>query len=230
MASPTTWLHPVHPDGRKFVAIAAAIALLLWWWLGTFFGMLGIALTVWVALFFRDPLRAVPQATDVILSPADGKICLIGDVVPPAQLGLGEAPLTRVSVFMNVFNVHVNRSPLSGMISRIVYVPGKFLNADLDKASEDNERQLFVVKRGDGVEVGFVQIAGLVARRIIKFVNEGASVQAGERVGLIRFGSRVDVYLPQGTAPLVAIGQTMVAGETVIARIGQAALLPAVSL
>ncbi len=230
MASPTKWLHPVHPDGRKFVAIAGVIALLLWWWLGTFMGMLGVALTVWVALFFRDPERAVPQATDLILSPADGKICLISDVVPPVQLGLGDQPLTRVSVFMNVFNVHVNRTPISGMVSRTVYVPGKFLNADLDKASEDNERQLFVVKRGDGVEIGFVQIAGLVARRIIKFVNEGTTVQAGERVGLIRFGSRVDVYLPHGTAPLVAIGQTMVAGETVLARIGQASLVTAVSL
>jgi phosphatidylserine decarboxylase len=150
------------------------------------------------------------------------------DVVPPVQMGLGNEPLTRVSVFMNVFNVHINRSPIAGMISRIVYIPGKFLNADLDKASEDNERQLFVVRRGDGVQVGFVQIAGLVARRIIRFVQEGADVQVGERVGLIRFGSRVDVYLPKGTASQVTVGQTVTAGETVIARIGQA--VPATSI
>jgi phosphatidylserine decarboxylase len=233
MASPTTWLHPVHPDGRKFVAIAGAIALFLWWLipgnLGTFVGMLAVALTVWVALFFRDPMRAVPQGTDLIVSPADGRICLIQNCVPPVQMGLGDQPLMRVSVFMNVFNVHVNRSPIAGMMNRIVYIPGKFLNADLDKASEDNERQLFVVRRGDGVEVGFVQIAGLVARRIIRFVGEGTNVQAGERVGLIRFGSRVDVYLPAGTAPLVSIGQIMVAGETVLARIGQDAAASAIS-
>jgi phosphatidylserine decarboxylase len=228
MTSPTAWLHPVHPDGRKFVAIAAVIALVLWWGLGTFMGMLGVALAVWVALFFRDPVRAVPQGTDLIISPADGKICLVMDVVPPVQMGLGNEPLTRVSVFMNVFNVHINRSPIAGMISRIVYIPGKFLNADLDKASEDNERQLFVVRRGDGVQVGFVQIAGLVARRIIRFVQEGADVQVGERVGLIRFGSRVDVYLPKGTASQVTVGQTVTAGETVIARIGQA--VPATSI
>ncbi len=230
MASPTAWLHPVHPDGRKFVAIAAVVTVLAWWWSqSSFLGMLLLAITVWVALFFRDPVRAVPQGTDLIVSPADGRISMITDVAPPPQMGLGDAPLTRVSVFMNVFNVHVNRSPISGMVSRIVYIPGAFLNADLDKASEDNERQQFVVKRGDGVEVGFVQIAGLVARRIIRFVSEGATVQVGERVGLIRFGSRVDVYLPQGTAPLVAVGQTMVAGETVLARIGQPSQTAAIS-
>jgi phosphatidylserine decarboxylase len=228
MASPTQWLHPVHPDGRKFLVIAAVLALLLWWALGTFVGCLGVALAVWVALFFRDPVRRVPQHGDAILSPADGRVCLIEAVVPPVQMGLGTAPLTRVSVFMNVFNVHVNRTPIAGTVRSIVYIPGKFLNADMDKASEDNERQLFVVRRGDGVEVGFVQIAGLVARRIIRFVSEGAAVQAGERVGLIRFGSRVDVYLPAGTAPQVCIGQSMIAGESVLARIGVAEAMTSV--
>jgi phosphatidylserine decarboxylase len=226
--NPTQWLHPVHPDGRKFVVIAGVLTILLWWLLGTFAGCLGLALTAWVALFFRDPQRVVPQGDDLIISPADGRVCLIEEVVPPVQLGLGDAPLTRVSVFMNVFNVHINRTPISGTVSRIVYVPGKFLNADMDKASDDNERQNFVVTRSDGVQIGFVQIAGLVARRIIKFVSEGAAVQAGERVGLIRFGSRVDVYLPSGTKPLVCIGQSMIAGETVLARIGVGAVLTSV--
>jgi phosphatidylserine decarboxylase len=219
MSSITDAIPPMHPEGRKFVIISAVLAFLLWWGLGTFFGMLGVGITLWVALFFRDPVRAVPLDDNLIISPADGKICLIADVVPPAQLGLGSEPRTRVSVFMNVFNVHVNRSPIRGTLSKIIYVPGKFLNADMDKASEDNERQLFVVRRADGVEVGFIQIAGLIARRIMKFVREGQEVQAGERVGLIRFGSRVDVFLPEGVVPQVAIGQTCVAGETVLARL-----------
>ncbi len=222
MSSLTSWIPPIHPEGRKFVVIAGVITALLWWWLGTFVGMLGVGLTLWTALFFRDPVRAVPQDDTLILSPADGKICLIADVVPPPQLGLGDAPRTRVSVFMNVFNVHVNRAPVRGTVSRIVYVPGKFLNADLDKASEDNERQLFVVKRADGIDIGFIQIAGLVARRIIKFVREGESVDAGTRVGLIRFGSRVDVFLPEGVRPRVTLGQTCIAGETILAQLGDA--------
>jgi phosphatidylserine decarboxylase len=222
MSSITDAIPPMHPEGRKFVIISALIAFLLWWGLGTFFGMLGVGITLWVALFFRDPVRAVPQDDNFIISPADGKICLIADVVPPVQLGLGSEPRTRVSVFMNVFNVHVNRSPIRGTLSKIVYIPGKFLNADMDKASEDNERQIFVVRRADGVEVGFIQIAGLIARRIMKFVREGQEVQAGERVGLIRFGSRVDVFLPEGVVPQVAIGQTCVAGETVLARLDAA--------
>jgi phosphatidylserine decarboxylase len=229
MSSITDAIPPMHPEGRKFVIIAAVITLILWWWTGTFLGMIGVGLTLWTALFFRDPVRAVPQDDNLIISPADGKICLIADVVPPPQLGLGTSPRTRVSVFMNVFNVHVNRSPVRGTISRIVYIPGKFLNADLDKASEDNERQLFVVKRPDGVDIGFIQIAGLVARRIIKFVREGQDIQAGERVGLIRFGSRVDVFLPEGVLPSVAIGQTCVAGETVLARMDAVSAVRAVA-
>ncbi len=230
MSSLTNWIPPMHPEGRKFVIIAGVIALVLWWWTGTFLGMLGVGLTLWVALFFRDPVRAVPQDDNLIISPADGKICLIADVVPPPQLGLGTTPRTRVSVFMNVFNVHVNRAPVRGTLSRIVYIPGKFLNADLDKASEDNERQLFVVKRPDGIEIGFIQIAGLVARRIIKFVREGQDVQAGERVGLIRFGSRVDVFLPEGVVPSVAIGQTCVAGETILARLDATSAVRAIAI
>lgn len=213
-------LPPVHPEGRKFVIIAAAIALLLFLLAGPHLGWIGVILTLWVAAFFRDPARVTPVGADLVVSPADGVICQIAEVVPPADMGLGEAPRTRVSVFMSVFDVHINRSPIAGTIRRIVYVPGKFLNADLDKASEDNERQMFVVTGADGIEVGFVQIAGLVARRIVRFTKEGDWVEAGQRVGLIRFGSRVDVYLPAGCAPKVAIGQRMVAGETVLGRLG----------
>jgi phosphatidylserine decarboxylase len=211
---------PVHPEGIKFVAIAAVLAL-LGFWLSTSLGWILVGLTIWVAAFFRDPVRTVPQGEGLIISPADGKVCMIVDMVPPADLDLGDAPLTRVSIFMNVFNVHVNRAPAAGIIRRRVYVPGKFLNADLDKASDENERQLFTLRTPAGVDIGFIQIAGLVARRILGFRKEGDTVSAGERVGLIRFGSRVDVFLPQGTAPRVALGQTMVAGETVLGVIGE---------
>lgn len=226
VTSPTVkWRFPsVHPEGRKFILIAAAICALFAFlgWSVLAWPMAGI--TLWVAAFFRDPVRAVPQGDDLIVSPADGLVTLIQAVPPPREMagdpGLGEGPLVRVSIFMSVFDVHVNRSPISGTIRAIAYIPGKFVNADLDKASEDNERQHILVERGDGLRIGFTQIAGLVARRIVPFVKPGDVVTAGERVGLIRFGSRVDVYLPAGTAPRVALGQRTVAGETVLAVIG----------
>jgi phosphatidylserine decarboxylase len=182
------------------------------------------AVTIWTLAFFRDPVRATPIDERFIVSPADGLVTLIEQVLPPVELrgpdGLGDQPMTRVSIFMSVFDVHINRTPIRGTITRVVYIAGKFLNADLDKASEENERQHFLVERSDGVRVGFTQIAGLVARRIVAFVKEGDNVANGQRVGLIRFGSRVDVYLPHGTASRVIKGQRCVAGETVLAEIG----------
>ena len=210
---------PLHPAGRPFViAFAVATALLFWLW--TPLGYLGIVLTVWCATFFRDPARTTPLAStrdDVVIAGADGRVSWVGPAMPPSELGLGDAPLTRVSIFMSVFDVHINRAPIAGRITRIAYTPGRFLNAELDKASEHNERNGFVVEAGSRT-YGLVQIAGLIARRIVPFVHEGQEVVAGERLGLIRFGSRFDIYLPDGVAPLVAEGQRCVAGETVIAR------------
>ncbi len=206
---------PIHPEGHKFIAIAAVITLALFL-VSTFFGMLGLGLTVWTALFFRDPERVTPIREGLVVSPADGVVSQVTLAVPPRELDLSDAPLLRVSIFMNVFNVHVNRAPVTGRVSRIAYKPGIFLNADLDKASEDNERNGFIFQTPFG-PVGCVQIAGLIARRIVCFVREGEEMGAGERFGLIRFGSRVDVYLPQGTRLLVAEGQLATAGETVIA-------------
>jgi phosphatidylserine decarboxylase len=234
-ASGVKWHFPsVHPEGRKFAVIAAAIclvfALLSWRWLA--WPMVGV--TIWVLAFFRDPMRYVPQGPDLIIAPADGMVCLIQQVLPPRELAgngrLGDAPMTRVSIFMSVFDVHINRTPIAGAIRDVVYIPGKFLNADLDKASEDNERQHFLVERSDGLKIGFTQIAGLVARRIVPFVKPGDIVAAGQRVGLIRFGSRVDVYLPEGAAPRVALGQRCVAGETVLARLGEGDAVSGVGL
>jgi len=221
------WQFPsVHPEGRKFGAIAAGItgifALLGW----SVVAWLMVGVTIWVLAFFRDPVRAVPQDEAAIIAPADGLVTLIQQVPPPPELagpdGLGNDVMTRVSIFMSVFDVHINRTPIGGTIKAIVYISGKFVNADLDKASEDNERQHILVERSDGVRIGFTQIAGLVARRIVPFVKRGDMIAAGQRVGLIRFGSRVDVYLPAGTAPDVTLGTHTVAGETVLARIGNA--------
>ena len=218
------WRFPaVHPEGRKYVLIAAFIALVVFWGVSEFIGWLLVGLTVWVAAFFRDPLRVTPQNPKLIVAPADGLVTMITRVGPPPELagtdGL-EGQFTRVSIFMSVFDVHINRSPIAGRIARIAYVPGKFLNADLDKASEDNERQHFLVEREDGVSIGFTQIAGLVARRIMSFVKEGDRVEAGERIGLIRFGSRVDVFLPAGPGSQVLLGQRTIAGETILGEIG----------
>ena len=217
-----TFLKPMHPEGYKFVAIFAAITLVLFW-IWDPLGWLGVGATVWCYYFFRDPVRSVPQGEGLILSPADGVISLIEPAVPPAELGMGPEALTRVSVFMNVFNCHVNRAPIAGAVGAIAYRPGKFLNASLDKASADNERNSLRIDMADGRQIAVVQIAGLVARRIMCFIQEGAVLRTGERFGLIRFGSRLDVYLPNGVHPQVALGQTMIAGETVIADLGMAA-------
>lgn len=217
-----TFLKPMHPEGYRFVAIFAAIALVLFW-LWEPLGWMGVGLTVWCYYFFRDPKRSVPQGEGLIVSPADGVVSLIEPAVPPAELGMGPEALTRVSVFMNVFNCHVNRAPIAGNVVAIAYRPGKFLNASLDKASVDNERNSLCIELPDGRKIAVVQIAGLVARRIVCFVKNGKALNTGERFGLIRFGSRLDVYLPEGVQPMVALGQTMVAGETVLADLGSTA-------
>lgn len=206
---------PIHPEGYPFIG-AFAFASLILFWIWSPLGWIGVALTVWCALFFRDPVRVTPTREGIVVSPADGRVSMITQTVPPPELGLGAAPLLRVSIFMSVFNVHVNRSPVAGRIERIAYRPGKFINAELDKASEDNERNSLVIVTPAG-RIGVVQIAGLVARRIVSFVREGQSLVAGERFGLIRFGSRLDVYLPEGAKALVSEGQTAIAGETVLA-------------
>ncbi|MEO6248650.1 MAG: phosphatidylserine decarboxylase [Sphingomicrobium sp.] len=221
------WRFPsVHPEGRKFTLIAAVATLVVYSGLSHFLGWLLVGLTIWVAAFFRDPIRTTPQDPSLVVAPADGLITMITQVPAPAELaGAISGSFTRVSIFMSVFDVHINRSPIAGRIAKVAYVPGKFLNADLDKASEDNERQHFLVTRDDGVSIGFTQIAGLVARRIMAFVKEGDVVAAGERIGLIRFGSRVDVYLPEGTSPQVLLGQRTIAGETVLATFGTTRVL-----
>ncbi|MGH6767821.1 MAG: phosphatidylserine decarboxylase [Xanthobacteraceae bacterium] len=215
VASIRSALVPINREGYPFIGVFALVSLVLFW-IWTPLGWVGTVLTVWCALFFRDPPRVTPVGEGLVIAPADGRISKIINAVPPKELNLGDRPMPRVSIFMNVFDCHVNRSPVGGRIERIVYKHGAFINAELDKASEDNERNSFVILSG-GNRIGVVQIAGLVARRIVCFQREGASVGAGERIGLIRFGSRVDVYLPEGTRPLVAEGQTAVAGETVIA-------------
>ena len=219
------WRFPsVHPEGRKYAVGAGAVTLfafLLGWDL---LAWLLLGLTLWVAAFFRDPVRTTPKGENLIIAPADGLITMIANVPPPAELkgpdGLADGEYARVSIFMSVFDVHINRAPISGRVKRIAYVPGKFINADLDKASEDNERQHLLIEGAGGLRIGFTQIAGLVARRILTFVREGDPVEAGQRVGLIRFGSRVDVYLPAGAAPRVLLGQRAIAGETILGIVG----------
>jgi phosphatidylserine decarboxylase len=206
------WRWPaIHPEGGKFIVISAVLTLVF----------AGLA---WETVAFRDPVRVTPQIAEGIIAPADGLITQISLVPPPPELAhddaLGSAPVLRVSIFMNVFDVHINRSPIAGTVTHRHYIAGAFINADLDKASELNERQHFLVERNDGLRIGFTQIAGLVARRIVAHANPGDVVAAGQRVGLIRFGSRVDVYLPAGTTPRVLSGQRTVAGETVLAEIG----------
>ncbi|QZD95799.1 phosphatidylserine decarboxylase [Qipengyuania gelatinilytica] len=228
----------IHPEGRKFAIGALAISLVF-----AFFAWETLAwpmafLSLGILAFFRDPDRVVPQDERYVVSPADGTVVQITQVAPPQELvvddgsgteGLGTDPVTRVSIFLSVFDVHINRTPISGMVRRLVYIPGKFLNADLDKASEDNERQYILVERSDGVKIAFAQIAGLVARRIVPFVKPGDTLGVGQRVGMIRFGSRVDVYLPAGTGSRVMIGQRVIAGETVIAELDTRPLIEGVS-
>jgi phosphatidylserine decarboxylase len=206
---------PIHPEGYPFIGGFALVSLILFW-LWTPLGWIGTVATLWCVYFFRDPVRVTPLGDGLVISPADGRVSQVVNALPPPELGLGDRPLLRISIFMSVFDCHVNRSPISGRIEKIVYRPGAFLSADLDKASEDNERNAFVISAGD-VRIAAVQIAGLVARRIVPFAHEGQSVSAGERIGMIRFGSRVDVYLPERSTALVGEGHTALAGETVIA-------------
>lgn len=215
-------LTPIHREGYRFIAIFFLAAVLLFISDLHVLGWIGIILTVWCAYFFRDPERLTPLRAGLVISPADGRISAVERVPAPAELDLGTGEHERISIFMNVFDVHVNRSPAEARVVRIRYMPGKFLSADLDKASEDNERQAFTLELPDGQKFGVVQIAGLVARRIVTFVKEGHDLQPGERFGLIRFGSRVDVYLPSGTQGLVAVGQRAIAGETVLADLANA--------
>ena len=211
-------LAPIHPEGYPFVIGFAVVTLILFWlwepggWIATF-------ATLWCAYFFRDPQRVTPTYPGVVVAPADGRVVSVASAVPPPDLGLGAAPHLRVSIFMSVFDCHVNRSAVLGRIERIVYREGLFLNASLDKASEDNERNAVIVTTPEGTRVAVVQIAGLVARRIVRFVNEGQALAAGQRIGMIRFGSRADVYLPADTVALVGEGQTAIAGETVLAEL-----------
>ena len=221
-----TIIKPMHPEGFRFLAIFAVITLLLFL-LWEPLGWIGVGLTIWCYYFFRDPERVTPARPGLVVSPADGIVSLIEPAVPPAELGMPDIPLTRVSVFMSVFNCHVNRSPVAGEVTAISYRPGKFFNASLDKASADNERNSLRIRMEDGRDLAVVQIAGLVARRILCFVKPGDRLGTGERFGLIRFGSRLDVYLPAGVEPLVRVGQTMVAGETVLAELNGDARGPA---
>ncbi|MGA7791339.1 MAG: phosphatidylserine decarboxylase [Xanthobacteraceae bacterium] len=209
-------LTPIHPEGYPFIG-GFALASLILFWLWAPLGWLATLLTLWCAYFFRDPPRVTPVRDGIVVAPADGRVSQIVNAVPPKELDLGERPLLRISVFMSVFDCHVNRSPVAGRIERVVYRAGKFLSADLDKASEDNERNAFVIAAATGQRVAVIQIAGLVARRIVPFAREGENVAPGQRIGMIRFGSRVDVYLPEGTRALAAEGQTAIAGETVLA-------------
>lgn len=209
-------LVPIHREGWPFIAIFAAVALVLGW-IWTPLYVPGLLLTAWCVYFFRDPDRITPVRPGLVVSPADGVVQMIERASPPEELDMGETPLTRISVFMNVFNVHVNRIPVDGVIGKLSYRPGKFLNASLDKASVDNERQAVRMVTLDGQTIAFVQIAGLVARRILCNLSIDQQVRTGERFGMIRFGSRLDVYLPEGVAPLVCVGQTCIAGETVLA-------------
>ena len=234
-----SWQWPsIHAEGRKFGAIAGGIALVGWLLAGPWLGWPLVVLTLCVLAFFRDPVRVTPQDERAIVAPADGLITLISKVPPPRELtiddGSGTAPMptdlvTRISIFMSVFDVHINRAPIGGAVRRVIYIPGKFVNADLDKASEENERQHVLIERGDGVRICFTQIAGLVARRIVPFIKPGDIIAAGQRIGLIRFGSRVDVYLPVGTEPRVIMGQKTIAGETVLAELTSAPMIEGIA-
>jgi phosphatidylserine decarboxylase len=212
----STFLKPMHREGYRFVAVFAAATAVLFW-LAEPLGWIGVCLTVWCYYFFRDPPRVTPLRDGLVISPADGVVSMIGPANPPEELGLGPAAMTRISVFMNVFNCHVNRLPIAGTIMKVAYRPGKFLNASLDKASVDNERNALAIRLPDGRDYAVVQIAGLVARRIVCDVKAGQTLRTGERFGMIRFGSRLDIYLPAGVQPLIALGQSALAGETVLA-------------
>ncbi|MGB3743438.1 MAG: phosphatidylserine decarboxylase [Xanthobacteraceae bacterium] len=209
-------LTPIHPEGYPFIGGFALAALVLFW-LWSPLGWIGLIATLWCIYFFRDPPRVTPLREGIVVAPADGRVCQVVNVAPPRELDLGEAPLPRISIFMSVFDCHINRSPVAGRVERIVYRAGKFISADLDKASEDNERNAFVIVTDSGQRLAVVQIAGLIARRIVCFARESDLLGAGQRIGMIRFGSRVDVYLPVGTRVLAGEGQIAIAGETVLA-------------
>jgi|SRR5438552_2951036 len=213
-------LAPIHPDGWRFIAAATLVALLLFWLGVASLGWLALALAAWIAYFFRDPWRVTPGRAGLVVSAADGVVVAVDRVPPPKELEMGEAPMTRISVFLNVFDVHVNRVAFGGRVKKLVYTKGKFFNASLDKASEENERMAIRITSVEGPDVAMVQIAGLIARRIVCTLNEGQEVATGERLGLIRFGSRTDVYLPAEWSPLVMKGQRVIGGETVIADAG----------
>jgi len=212
----STFLKPMHREGYLFVAVFAAATAVLFW-LAEPLGWIGVCLTVWCYYFFRDPPRVTPLRDGLVISPADGVVSMLGPAIPPEELELGPAAMTRISVFMNVFNCHVNRLPIAGTIMKVAYRPGKFLNASLDKASVDNERNALAIRLPDGRDYAVVQIAGLVARRIVCDVKAGQTLRTGERFGMIRFGSRLDIYLPAGVQPIIALGQSALAGETVLA-------------
>lgn len=230
---------PIHPEGRRYGLIGLGIALLVLLVLDwEIIGWPLLVLSFGIFAFFRDPERVVPQGVDLIVSPADGLVTMIASVTPPAELqgpdaaggpGLGAEPVMRISIFMSVFDVHINRAPVGGTVRRVVYIPGRFMNADLDKASEENERQHVLIETAEGRSIALTQIAGLVARRIVPFIKPGDMIAAGQRIGLIRFGSRVDVYLPRGTDSAVLLGQKIIAGETILARIGQQAMIEGVN-
>ena len=221
-----TWrLPPVHPDGRKFMVAGGALVFVFWLILGwTTLGWLTVGVTIWIGMFFRDPQRTTPSGADLIVAPADGLVETIATVPPPRELwgpdALPSDPVVRVSIYMSPFDCHVIRAPIDGRVTRCAYVAGKFINPELDKASEDNERQHMLVENPRGVRVGFTQIAGVIGRRIMTWVKEDEAVVAGQRVGMIRFGSRTDIYLPAGTGSQVLLGQRTVAGETIVARLG----------
>jgi phosphatidylserine decarboxylase len=209
-------LAPIHPDGWKFVATAAAVTIVLFLvWHPA--GWLALILTLWIAYFFRDPWRVTPIRPGLVISPADGIVVSIARVPPAPELAMSDAATTRIGIFLNLFDVHVARAPLAGRVVGRAYIPGRFINASLDKASEHNERLALRLTPQEGAEIGCVLIAGLVARRIVCPLGEGQMVAAGERIGIIRFGSRIDIYLPPEYVPLVALGQRMVGGETVLA-------------
>ncbi|HEY0115562.1 MAG TPA: phosphatidylserine decarboxylase [Allosphingosinicella sp.] len=235
--SPSTvpWrLPPIHPEGRKFMVAAVAIMLVFFWifdW--DTLGWLMAGVTIWIAIFFRDPVRTTPVGRGLVMAPADGTVTTIATVPAPRELigpdGLTGDPMVRVTIYISIFDAHIIRTPIEGIVRRVAYVAGKFINPELDKASEDNERQHMLVEAADGTRIGFTQIAGIVGRRIVPWVKEGDPVVAGQRVGLIRFGSRADIYLPAGTASQVLLGQRTIAGETVLARLGVSELIEGVA-
>jgi phosphatidylserine decarboxylase len=209
-------LAPIHPDGWRFIAIAVVLTLVLFW-ISEPLGWIGVVTTAWCVYFFRDPWRVTPQRDGLVIAPADGLVVSVGPAVPPAELDMGTAPLTRIGIFLNVLDVHVNRVPMTGRVTKRVYHPGKFLNASVDKASDENERMAVRIATSEGADIAVVQVAGLIARRIVCTLSEGDAVIAGQRFGLIRFGSRTDVYLPPAWTPFAIVGQRVLGGETVIA-------------